>query len=359
MYTTPNPSFSAPRLKPHRTFISPPSRPKRRAARRAVSLLAREQARLCAHFREVLAELRARDVSHLPPLARANRERLIEELARYARTGRFPRNTDFPGRRVPYFVDASGTRCAMAHMIESTGETALVARVAGAMNNALVREMEGDLALQAWLAEAGLTAAEAGRIQPSYCFLSRAEDCLCGSIYSTAGVVEATVTGAGTDGTVTATVDAVHGDVAGTMVGQEVTTYSDAMAGDLLLIGVSTPGDTMPSYGPAVPFNSDGTVRLACGMSSSNEAPVLKKEDAIAGMTAGDTEACVAALTAADGGWGESICDDPPADEEGGGCSAAGPYAGSPLIVGTALAFAAVWSRRQARSWRRQRPSPR
>jgi hypothetical protein len=90
-----------------------------------------EQARLRAHFRRVLLELEARDTGHLAAPQRQTRAHLIRELARYARLGRFPKNLDFPGARVPYFVDAFGTRCAMAHLIEATGERAFVARIAG------------------------------------------------------------------------------------------------------------------------------------------------------------------------------------------------------------------------------------
>src|SRR5215510_12107593 len=94
-----------------------------------------EQVRLRAHFRQVLAELRARDVSHLAAPERAMRVRLIGELVRYARGGEFPRNVDYADRRMPYFVDASGTRCAMAYLIESTGERAYVDRVREVHNN--------------------------------------------------------------------------------------------------------------------------------------------------------------------------------------------------------------------------------
>jgi hypothetical protein len=129
--------------------------------------LRREVARLRRHFREVLAELRGRDVAHLSSVQASMRERLINELTRYARRGKFPRNLDFPEKRTPYFIDSFGTRCAMAHLIESTGAAGLVARVAATLNNALVRDLEGDLELVAWLDRAGLTAAEAARIQPS------------------------------------------------------------------------------------------------------------------------------------------------------------------------------------------------
>jgi hypothetical protein len=197
-----------------------------RSSRRLTAPAAKEQARLRTHFREVLAELRARDVNHLPGPQKDARSRLLGELARYARVGRFPKNLDFPGARVPYFIDAFGTRCAMAHLIESTGETALVARVAATMNNALVRELEGDPGLRRWLEQAGLTAAEAARIQPSYCFMTKAEGCLCNQAFQISAVVEATLTTPLMAGEVTVRIDVVHGDMSIAMPGQEVMLYN-------------------------------------------------------------------------------------------------------------------------------------
>ena len=151
-----------------------------------------ERARLRAHFKVVLAELAARDVSDLTPAQRAQRTRLLVELAVYAQKGRFPKNRDFRGERRPYFVDASGTRCAMAHLIESTGERDLVARVGREANHARVHELAADVALRAWLSSVGLTVDEAARIQPSYCFATPAYECVCDES-SVVGVIECVV----------------------------------------------------------------------------------------------------------------------------------------------------------------------
>jgi hypothetical protein len=65
-------------------------------------------------------------------------------------------------------VDAAGTRCAIAHLIEAAGEGALVAEIARTRNNAWVREPADDPRVVAWLDANGLTLEEAARIQPSY-----------------------------------------------------------------------------------------------------------------------------------------------------------------------------------------------
>jgi hypothetical protein len=77
-----------------------------------------------------------------------------------------------------------------------------------APNFALIRELEGDAVLQAWLGEFGLTPAEAGRIQPSYCFYTRAENCFCNDHvegYTWTAVLEGTLVKRSNDGEFTST----------------------------------------------------------------------------------------------------------------------------------------------------------
>jgi hypothetical protein len=127
-----------------------------------------ERARIQAHLERVERELLSRDVSDLSPARRAARARHISTLRDYRLRGVFPHNHDFSDRRMPYFIDRHGTRCAMAHLIERSGGSDLVRRVAATNNNARVRELAGDPELLAWLEEEGLTVEEAARIQPEY-----------------------------------------------------------------------------------------------------------------------------------------------------------------------------------------------
>ncbi|MCY1061589.1 MYXO-CTERM sorting domain-containing protein [Nannocystis sp. SCPEA4] len=296
-----------------------------------------EQARLQAHFREVLLELRSRDVTHLDASQRAARERLIEELARYARAGRFPRNY-VSRERIPIFIDPHGTRCAMAQLIESTGHTALVAEVAARRNFALIRELASNAALLAWLDEFGLTAAEAGRIQPSYCFVTKAQDCFCNqSIDSNnQAVLEGVVVEGTTGGALAVRVDAVHGTTewkAGDTVTPDAVRHGEALSlGDSVLVAQT--GD----YLSASVLESDQTLEVSC----SSEVPALSKETAIAGLLAADSEKCAAELEKESSVWGESICDD-----EGCGCVAHDSGSGGPLLVSTALLWALARRRRR------------
>jgi len=126
-----------------------------------------ETARMQAHLARVEADLRASDAARLTAAQRRWRARLLDELHRYWTRGRFPSNT-FLLDRTPIFVDRSGTRCAVAHLIEISGHGDLVAAVAASHNTAYVAELGSDRELAGWLDEHGLTAAEAARIQPSY-----------------------------------------------------------------------------------------------------------------------------------------------------------------------------------------------
>lgn len=133
-------------------------------------LATRETARIRTHLATVERELRAKDVSSLASAQRAARSRNLDVLHEYWMRGVFPRNTDFPGERVPYFIDRYGTRCAMAYLIEQSGHGGgdFVARVAATHNNARIWELQDDPVLVAWLDQNGLTLAEAARVQPQY-----------------------------------------------------------------------------------------------------------------------------------------------------------------------------------------------
>ena len=99
-------------------------------------------------------------------------------LDAYRRRRVFAKNRDFPGRLVPHFVDAAGTRCAMGHLIEASGGRDLVQYVARERNYARVRELRSVPELGAWLDANGISLDEAAQIQPSYC-ATVAANCLC------------------------------------------------------------------------------------------------------------------------------------------------------------------------------------
>jgi hypothetical protein len=130
---------------------------------------AAEVRRIKIHFDSVLADLSARDASPLTDGQRARRSAVISTLRAYRDRGVFPHNYDFPGQAVPYFVDRkTGTLCAVAHLLASTGRRDIVDRVSRADNNVWVPELSADSAFSAWLTDNGLTLAEAAHIQVPY-----------------------------------------------------------------------------------------------------------------------------------------------------------------------------------------------
>ncbi|HVE12920.1 MAG TPA: hypothetical protein VNI01_05965, partial [Elusimicrobiota bacterium] len=93
--------------------------------------------------------------------------RHLAQLRDYARRGRFPTNTARPDALVPCIRDASGTLCAVAHMLDASGEGALVDVLAREDNHVVVSALREGPLLR-WLARAGITQEEAARIQALY-----------------------------------------------------------------------------------------------------------------------------------------------------------------------------------------------
>lgn len=197
-----------------------------------------EKRRLDRHFRRVLRRLRRHAPAGLTGEARRNRARHIEELERYRKRGRFPRNVRHPGRRLPIFVDDAGTRCAMGHLIEQAGGGDLVRGVARRHNLARVHELAVIPSFMAWLMANGLTVDEAALIQPSYC--ETAASCVCSGIGD--GMLEGEAS-AGETGMVL-TIAAVHGDVGDLVVGDAVALgeYTLAEAGDRVMVMLNQNG---------------------------------------------------------------------------------------------------------------------
>ncbi len=125
--------------------------------------------RIRAHFDSVLVELDRRDLAALSSDQRAHRAALVAELRRYRDRGVFPHNYDFPDQPTPYFVDGNtGTLCAVANLLASSGRRDIVDRVARTNNNVWVDDLATDTAFTSWLDANGLTLHEAARIQVPY-----------------------------------------------------------------------------------------------------------------------------------------------------------------------------------------------
>lgn len=175
-----------------------------------------ELARLDRHFARVLAELHARDTRRLSPVQRRARLGHLERLDAYRRRRVFPKNRRFPGRMLPHFIDESGTRCAMGHLIEASGGRDLVMFIARERNLARIAELAAIPELVAWLEANGITAEEAGQIQPAYCG-TPAHNCVCAdNAYN--GTLSGTVVSDGTE----LQVAAIYGGAQGFQIGDLV-----------------------------------------------------------------------------------------------------------------------------------------
>lgn len=120
----------------------------------------REVTRVRAHLTTVYRELQS------TPMTPA-RERVLADLERYIEAEQYPTN-ETSIASTPIFIDDDGARCAMAALIEASGEPELVQRIARDHKYAYIRELAGDAELVRWLAAHDLTLDEAARIQPSY-----------------------------------------------------------------------------------------------------------------------------------------------------------------------------------------------
>lgn len=102
-----------------------------------------------------------------PPKLGARRKEQIERVEGYAKKGVFPRNIDFKGERVPYFVDDRGVPCAVAFLMIEDGLRDAVERIAKESNHVRIMDVkEGPIV--DWVLSSGVLQEEAAQIQPSY-----------------------------------------------------------------------------------------------------------------------------------------------------------------------------------------------
>lgn len=135
-----------------------------------------ERHRLRTHLAYVEALLRARVRPDLSSARRARRHALLDSLRAYRRAGRFPRNTEVPGRS-PVFIDEQGRLCAVGHLIAVSAGRDLAERIDARYHLADVRDMALP-AIDRWAERHGFTRRELAMIQPMYCGSPRGFTCL-------------------------------------------------------------------------------------------------------------------------------------------------------------------------------------
>jgi hypothetical protein len=264
-----------------------------------------ELARLDRHFARVLAELHARDTRRLSLAQRRARSGHLERLDAYRRRRVFPKNRRFPGRMLPHFIDESGTRCAMGHLIETSGGRDLVMFIARERNLARIAELAAIPELVAWLEANGISAEEAGRIQPEYCGTA-AFNCVCIDNAS-AGTISGPVVSDGTH----LQVDAIYGGAKGVQIG-EILPLSDpgGLAAGAALVFAS-PGSDGTAHVRFAAYGTDGNLEVvvpasACVYPEASEIPgPLPLGIVTEALSYPIPEHCEAVITAFDAAWSE------------------------------------------------------
>ncbi len=127
-----------------------------------------ETHRIRRHLAAVETQMRETSPQGLTDRQRSARSETLQWLEDYRIAGRFPHNHVERGARVPVFVDPHGTPCAVGYLLLRSGETALVEEVVRADNLVRVPDLATEPRLVNWLAERGITLAEAAAIQPTY-----------------------------------------------------------------------------------------------------------------------------------------------------------------------------------------------
>ena len=125
-----------------------------------------DQAYVYAHLSSVLPILRTNPANHLTKAQFSSRMHLIEVLDGYRIARRFPINYHRT-ERIPVFVDDDGTHCAVAYLLQQTGNEEIVLRLAKADNYAWVKDIH-DEAVLVWQQASGLSMEELKLIQGAY-----------------------------------------------------------------------------------------------------------------------------------------------------------------------------------------------
>jgi len=297
------------------------------------------------HFRAVLQLLRAKRPRGLDPAQREVRRLLLEELEAYAARGVFPQNRHFPGERRPTFIDVDGRHCAVAHLMDLSGEAPLARSIAERANFANVGELVDDPRVVTWLRTAGFTPEEIALVQPSYCDVSRSE-CVCMYAgYPGASVVVLRRAGWGYE------IVEIHQSGANIVVGQRVPLTSpirDEADGTEIIAQVVVPS---PATADAAvePFVVNRLTILpnglseTCSMWGASSLP-LTKADALKALLSPTQRACTDYLASLDGAW-----DDEP-NCGALGCDATAPTVSAPASLAILAAVVGAIAARRRRA---------
>lgn len=125
--------------------------------------------RIQLHLMLVESFLRNKNLPHLSFAQKNNRERYLQRLREYAKSGIFPKN-NYHKTSTPYFVDNEGVKCAVGSLVFQSGAGELVSLIHEKSNNKYIDELQKEYAeIGLWASENGFSIEELAWIQPSYC----------------------------------------------------------------------------------------------------------------------------------------------------------------------------------------------
>jgi hypothetical protein len=307
----------------------------------------RERRRVRRHIAGAERSARQRAVA-LDGVPAFNRALLLDELALYRRRGRFPINRGSRRAAVPAFVDALGTRCAVGHLMEVSGQGELVRFIARTRNHARVRELATMAEVRAWLAAAGLSVEEAARIQPTYCFLTEAEACFCQGEAAAAVAVGTTVA---TGSSFAYRIDRIEGRSPGLRVGDELPAIGRWDVGQQVLLRFDEEG--LSSVGTDLTI-VDGRVYCQVNPDTARRPVTI---DTVFQAWRSEGAACIEVLASDDSLWNRSQCDGGSGEGEDAddaqGCGLAPALGFGAAELTSAAMFAALVARRRRRRRRR------
>lgn len=130
--------------------------------------LATNHERITTHLEYMVLRLKA----HKPNIAAPEWERrqaCIQLLEEYVHAASYPRNSAFPERRQPCFIDASGNLCAVGCLLANTSGLSAAQAVNNLYQYHYLLDMP-DPGLSAWAKSHGFTLRELAMIQPTYGF---------------------------------------------------------------------------------------------------------------------------------------------------------------------------------------------
>jgi len=128
---------------------------------------ANEDARVQTHLEYTEQLLRSKEVSTLTKEQKENRSKMLDLLNEYSTAGVFPRNHDYPDKRVPCFIDKDERICAVGYLIEKTIGRQAAEDINSKYKYDYVLAMN-DPKIDDWVASSGLTKEEYATIQPTY-----------------------------------------------------------------------------------------------------------------------------------------------------------------------------------------------